>query len=147
MLCSSGLNGRCYWKVEWKGKVYIGVTYRGIRRKGEGTDGCLGANDHSWMLLCNDDGSFSVRHDDRNTTIIPPVSSECNKVAVFLDWTAGTLSFYMVEFCSLVPLHTFNSTFIEPLYPAFGFGFASGFEFEDSSLSLCEVDDSSYTEV
>ncbi|XP_072233104.1 protein NLRC3-like [Leuresthes tenuis] len=142
VLCSSGLNGRCYWEVEWKGKVYIGVTYRGIRRKGEGTDGCLGANDHSWMLLCNDDGSFSVRHDDRNTAIIPPVPSECNKVAVFLDWPAGTLSFYMVELCSLVPLHTFNSTFMEPLYPAFGFGFASGFECEDSSLSLCEVDDS-----
>uniref|UniRef100_A0AAZ1XA74 NACHT domain-containing protein n=1 Tax=Oreochromis aureus TaxID=47969 RepID=A0AAZ1XA74_OREAU len=34
LLCRNGLTGRCYWEVEWKGNVYISVSYRRIRRKG-----------------------------------------------------------------------------------------------------------------
>ncbi|XP_071375172.1 NLR family CARD domain-containing protein 3-like [Centroberyx affinis] len=38
LLCRNGLTGRCYWEVERKGWVYIGVTYREISRRGEGDD-------------------------------------------------------------------------------------------------------------
>ncbi|KAI3374058.1 hypothetical protein L3Q82_022612 [Scortum barcoo] len=31
LLCKDGLTGRCYWEVERKGAVYVGVTYRGIQ--------------------------------------------------------------------------------------------------------------------
>uniref|UniRef100_UPI003AAF1CC5 protein NLRC3-like n=1 Tax=Centroberyx gerrardi TaxID=166262 RepID=UPI003AAF1CC5 len=34
LLCRNGLTGRCYWEVERKGRVSIGMTYRGIRRRG-----------------------------------------------------------------------------------------------------------------
>ncbi|KAM3858858.1 NACHT, LRR and PYD domains-containing protein 14-like [Diretmus argenteus] len=38
---------------------------------------------------------------------------------VYLNWSAGTLSFYRVSSDSLIHLHTFTSTFTEPLYPGF----------------------------
>lgn len=36
------------------------------------------------------------------------------------DWPAGTLSFYEVFSDTMTHLHTFQATFTEPLYPAFG---------------------------
>ncbi|XP_034534289.1 tripartite motif-containing protein 16-like [Notolabrus celidotus] len=38
LLCRDGLTGRCYWEVECRGWVYISVSYRGIRRKGDKAD-------------------------------------------------------------------------------------------------------------
>ena len=38
LLCMTGLTGRCYWEVVWRGAVHIAVTYRGIRRKGNSAD-------------------------------------------------------------------------------------------------------------
>ena len=35
VLCGQALTGRCYWEVEWKGEVCIGVAYRGISNKGK----------------------------------------------------------------------------------------------------------------
>uniref|UniRef100_A0AAQ4RC21 NACHT domain-containing protein n=1 Tax=Gasterosteus aculeatus aculeatus TaxID=481459 RepID=A0AAQ4RC21_GASAC len=31
LLCRTGLTGRCYWEVEWRGRVNVSVSYRGIR--------------------------------------------------------------------------------------------------------------------
>ena len=41
VLCREGLTGRCYWEVERRGCVDIGVTYRGITRRGEGVTASL----------------------------------------------------------------------------------------------------------
>ncbi|KAL7404273.1 hypothetical protein ABVT39_012315 [Epinephelus coioides] len=38
LLCMDGLTGRCYWEVEWRGGVYVSMSYRGIRRKGDSHD-------------------------------------------------------------------------------------------------------------
>ncbi|XP_076737586.1 NACHT, LRR and PYD domains-containing protein 3-like [Maylandia zebra] len=38
LLCRNGLTGRCYWEVEWRGGVYISVSYRSIGRKGGTSD-------------------------------------------------------------------------------------------------------------
>ncbi|XP_076732569.1 uncharacterized protein LOC143413420 [Maylandia zebra] len=38
LLCRNGLTGRCYWEVEWRGDVFISVSYRSIRRKGGSDD-------------------------------------------------------------------------------------------------------------
>ncbi|XP_078138206.1 stonustoxin subunit beta-like [Centroberyx gerrardi] len=130
LLCRNGLTGRCYWEVEWEGTVDIGVTYRGIRRRGEGDDCSLGGNEKSWSLSCSDDG-YSVCHNNRETFIPSPSSSVSNRVAVYLDWSAGSLSFYRVSSDSLIHIHTFHSTFTEPLYPGFELWFRSG-----SSVSL-----------
>uniref|UniRef100_UPI003AAB0EBE uncharacterized protein n=1 Tax=Centroberyx gerrardi TaxID=166262 RepID=UPI003AAB0EBE len=123
LLCRNGLTGRCYWEVEWEGKVYIGVTYRGIRRRGEGEDCWLGGNEKSWSLYCSG-YSYSVWHNNRRTAI-PFLSSSSNRVAVYLDWSAGSLSFYRVSSDTLIHIHTFHSTFTEPLYPGFGVGLGS----------------------
>ncbi|XP_029903648.1 LOW QUALITY PROTEIN: NACHT, LRR and PYD domains-containing protein 3-like [Myripristis murdjan] len=116
ILCRDGLTGRCYWEVEWKGRVYVAATYRGINRRGNSDDCGLGRNDKSWSLICHD-GGFTACHNDRTTAI--PVFPSSNRVAVYLDWPAGSLSFYSVSSDTLIHLHTFNSTFTEPLYPGF----------------------------
>nr|XP_024659566.1 protein NLRC3 [Maylandia zebra] len=134
LLCSNSLTDRCYWEVEWRGEVEISVSYRGIRRKGDGDDCWLGLNDQSWNLYCSDRGPDSVWHNNKETTISSSSSSSSssvsNRVAVYVDCPAGTLSFYRVSSDTLIHLHTFNTTFTQTLYP--GFGFRSG-----SSVSLC----------
>uniref|UniRef100_A0A667YTQ5 B30.2/SPRY domain-containing protein n=1 Tax=Myripristis murdjan TaxID=586833 RepID=A0A667YTQ5_9TELE len=133
ILCSDGLTGRCYWEIEWEGDVSIGVTYRGISRRGDSEDCGLGRKDNSWSLDCYDFGCFSVWHNNRHTSIpVPPSSS--HRVSVYLDWPAGSLSFYSVSSDSLIHLHTFSSSFTEPLYP----GFRVGFGLFDS-VSLCQI--------
>ncbi|XP_038839112.1 NLR family CARD domain-containing protein 3-like, partial [Salvelinus namaycush] len=119
VLCREGLTGRCYWEVEWSGIMGagIGVTYKGISRRGGGDDCCLGYNDKSWSLFC-DDNSYIARHNNNPTTIVVPSSSP-HRVGVYLDWPAGTLSFYRASSDTLTHLITFTSTFTEPLYPGF----------------------------
>uniref|UniRef100_A0A8C7TJ23 B30.2/SPRY domain-containing protein n=1 Tax=Oncorhynchus mykiss TaxID=8022 RepID=A0A8C7TJ23_ONCMY len=118
VLCREGLTGRCYWEVEWSGgRADIGVTYKGINRRGRGIDCCLGWNDKSWSLVCYDK-SYRTCHNKNPTTIDVP-SSSSHRVGVYLDWLAGTLSFYSVSSDTLTHLYTFTSTFTEPLYPGF----------------------------
>ncbi|KAM4610264.1 LOW QUALITY PROTEIN: NACHT, LRR and PYD domains-containing protein 3-like [Polymixia lowei] len=136
VLCREGLTGRCYWEVERKRWVHIAVTYRGISRRGRDVDCCLGANNKSWSLFCYDN-SYIAWHNQRRT-IIPLPSSGSDRVGVYLDWSAGTLSFYRVSSDTLTHIHTFHSTFTEPLYPGFGFGFRVGFG-SGSSVSLCQI--------
>ncbi|XP_055362610.1 NACHT, LRR and PYD domains-containing protein 3-like [Betta splendens] len=131
LLCSNVLTGRCYWEVEWRGGVHVSVSYRGIRRKGVSDDCWFGSNDQSWSLICSDDG-YSVRHNNKESHIFSSVS---DRVSVYVDCPAGSLSFYRVSSDKLIHLHTFNTTFTEPLYPGFGFIFRS----PRSSVSLCDV--------
>uniref|UniRef100_A0A667Y5Z4 B30.2/SPRY domain-containing protein n=1 Tax=Myripristis murdjan TaxID=586833 RepID=A0A667Y5Z4_9TELE len=115
VLCREGLTGRCYWEVQWSGLVSIAVTYRGITRRGYDSE--LGNNKKSWSLTCHDD-RYYARHNSEDTNIsVPPRGSD--RVAVYLDCSAGTLSFYRVSSDRLRLLHTFSSTFTEPLYPGF----------------------------
>ncbi|XP_035981820.1 protein NLRC3-like, partial [Fundulus heteroclitus] len=118
LLCRTGLTGRCYWEVEWRGGVDISVSYRKIRRRGDIRDCWFGQNDQSWSLSCSDDDGYSVFHNNTETSISS--SSISNRVAVYVDCPAGILSFYRVSSDSLIHLHTFNTTFTEPLYPGFG---------------------------
>uniref|UniRef100_A0A3P9IM95 B30.2/SPRY domain-containing protein n=1 Tax=Oryzias latipes TaxID=8090 RepID=A0A3P9IM95_ORYLA len=129
VLCTQGLTGRYYWEVEWKGEVYIAVTYRGIRRKGERDDSSLGKNDKSWSLLCSDK-SHSVLHNNIETLVHVVPSS---RVGVYLNSDGGTLSFFKVCSDGVTHLHTFKATFSEPVYPAFRVRTLP----ENSSLTLC----------
>ncbi|XP_044186436.1 neoverrucotoxin subunit beta-like [Thunnus albacares] len=116
VLCTNGLTGRCYWEVEWRGPAFVGVTYRGICRKGREDGSLLGWNDKSWCLACNKSTAW---HNGKGTVASTTSFHGPNRVAVYLDWPAGTLSFYRVSSDTLIHLHTFQSTFTEPLYPAF----------------------------
>uniref|UniRef100_A0A8P4K2H1 NACHT, LRR and PYD domains-containing protein 12-like n=1 Tax=Dicentrarchus labrax TaxID=13489 RepID=A0A8P4K2H1_DICLA len=136
LLCRNGLTGRCYWEVEWKERVYISVSYKGIRRRGDSADRWFGGNNQSWSLECTDVNGYSVCCNNRRTS--PPSSSSVsNRVAVYVDCPAGTLSFYTVSSDTLIHLHTFNTTFTEPLYPGFGFGF--GLLSPGCSVSMCSL--------
>ncbi|XP_041802855.1 protein NLRC3 isoform X2 [Chelmon rostratus] len=141
IMCGTGLTGRCYWEVEWRGNASISVTYRGIRRKGIGKQCFFGENDQSWNLsIC--DGSYSVWHNNQQTSIASP-STVSNRVGVYVDCPAGTLSFYIVSSDTLIHLHTFKTIFTEPLYPGFGFSLNSGTGFwcsvSGSAVTLCSL--------
>uniref|UniRef100_A0A3Q2QUH5 B30.2/SPRY domain-containing protein n=1 Tax=Fundulus heteroclitus TaxID=8078 RepID=A0A3Q2QUH5_FUNHE len=133
LLCTNSLTGRCYWEVEWSGKAYISVSYGGIKRKGDNDDSWFGLNHNSWSLICSDDG-YTVWHYDKTAFI--PFSSPCisGRVAVYVDYPAGTMSFYRVSSDTLIHLYTFNTTFTEPLYPGFAFEYRV-----DSWVSLCSL--------
>uniref|UniRef100_A0A9J8CM55 Uncharacterized protein n=2 Tax=Cyprinus carpio TaxID=7962 RepID=A0A9J8CM55_CYPCA len=130
VLCVESLTGRHYWEAEWSGRfAIIAVSYKGISRNER--KGCwFGYNDKSWSLWYFDN-RFTVRHNNKKTYIPAPSSS--TRVGLYLDWSAGTLSFYSVfNTHTLTHLHTFNTTFTEPLYAGFGVHY-------DSSLSLCQI--------
>uniref|UniRef100_A0A3B3QWT2 B30.2/SPRY domain-containing protein n=1 Tax=Paramormyrops kingsleyae TaxID=1676925 RepID=A0A3B3QWT2_9TELE len=127
VLCRESLTGRCYWEAEWDGDgADMGVTYKGIWRKGE-WDCVLGYTDKSWSLCCNPD-SYSVCHNEK-LTLIPIEPSGSRRIGMYLDWGAGALSFYRVSSDGLTLLHRFTSSFTEPLYPGFRV-------YGDSSVSL-----------
>ncbi|XP_066532268.1 uncharacterized protein [Hoplias malabaricus] len=132
VLSVESLTGRCYWEVEWSGRnIDISVSYRGIGRKGGRAECVFGSNIFSWSLECFDD-RYSVRHNNQTTVI--PSPSHSNRVGVYLDWGSGTLSFYTISphTHTLTHLHTFTSTFTEPLYTGFRV-------YYDSSVCLCET--------
>ncbi|KAM9363549.1 NLR family CARD domain-containing protein 3-like [Symphorus nematophorus] len=135
LLCRNDLTGRCYWEVEWRGTVYFSVSYRGISRRGISVDCLFGLNNQSWSLSCSDDDGYSVRHNKRKTKLPSSSSSSSvsHRVAVYVDCPAGSLSFYRVSSDTLIHLHTFNTTFTQPLYAGFWFT-SSG-----SSVSLCSL--------
>ncbi|CAL8305144.1 unnamed protein product, partial [Lota lota] len=136
VLCREALTGRCYWEVEREGGVSTGVTYRGITRREGGGNSRLGENSKSWSLNCSD-GCYTAWYEFRSTAKrLPPAGS--NRVGVYLDRPAGTLSFFRVSpdvggsSDTLTHIHTFQSTFTqEDLLPGFVvYGY-------DSSVSLC----------
>uniref|UniRef100_A0A8C3ARH8 NLR family CARD domain-containing protein 3-like n=1 Tax=Cyclopterus lumpus TaxID=8103 RepID=A0A8C3ARH8_CYCLU len=128
VLCREGLTGRCYWETEWRGRAFIGVAYSRMCRKGDGQDSWLGKNDCSWGLNCTKDGYWTWHNAVHTAVPIPPNS---NKVGVYLDWSAGKLSFFKVSCGAPTLLHTFHTTFTEPVYPGFRLGWV------DSAVYLC----------
>ncbi|KAG2465763.1 TRI16 protein, partial [Polypterus senegalus] len=75
VLCREALTGtRCYWEVECSGFVMrIGVTYKGLSRKGDGVECSLGYNDKSWTLQMSL-LQYSVCHNNKQTEISAPYS-------------------------------------------------------------------------
>ncbi|XP_042573414.1 NACHT, LRR and PYD domains-containing protein 3-like isoform X2 [Cyprinus carpio] len=130
VLCRESLTGRCYWEAERSGLAAdVAVTYKGIKRKA-GSNCWFGYSDKTWSLYCSAN-EFTVWHNNMSRNI--PVRSSSKRVGVYLDWPAGTLSFYSVsDTHTLIHLHTFNTTFTEPLY--------AGFKVYDSELSLCQIE-------
>ncbi|XP_051558087.1 NACHT, LRR and PYD domains-containing protein 1a allele 1-like isoform X2 [Myxocyprinus asiaticus] len=129
VLSKESHSGRCYWEAEWSGWSYIGMTYKGISRKGENRSK-FGYNEESWSLFCIPD-RYSAWHNNKNKDIPAPLP-QSNRVGVYLDWSAGTLSFYSVSDTRILThLHTFNTTFTEPLY--------AGIRVYECSVLLCQI--------
>ncbi|XP_042253998.1 stonustoxin subunit beta-like, partial [Thunnus maccoyii] len=112
--CREELTGRCYWEVEWStGKsedVAVGVSYKGIFRK-EKDDQCrFGGNVMSWCFghrWWNPSEATLYEEHNKQCCNLPLPSAGCTRLGVFLDWPAGTLSFYNVVSDTLSHLHTF----------------------------------------
>ncbi|XP_051742038.1 tripartite motif-containing protein 16-like isoform X4 [Ctenopharyngodon idella] len=116
VLCRESVCGRCYWEIEWSGNnVDISVSYKSISRKGWGNECAFGYNDQSWSLDCSS-SSYSFRHNNIKTVL--PVKSISSRIGVYVDHSAGTLSFYSVS-DTMSLIHTVQTTFTQPLYPGF----------------------------
>ncbi|XP_048012847.1 tripartite motif-containing protein 16-like protein [Megalobrama amblycephala] len=120
VLCRESVNDRrCYWETECFGDVYIAVSYKSITRKGTAYDSWFGYNDKSWSLMCSP-SSYAFMHNSKQTSIsLKPTSG---RVGVYVDHRAGTLSFYNFSGDTMIPIHTVQTTFTQPLYPGFRVG-------------------------
>ncbi|XP_053500241.1 tripartite motif-containing protein 16-like protein [Ictalurus furcatus] len=115
VLSKESVCGRCYWEVEWssKGYVFISVSYKDISRKGH-CESVFGCNNQSWSLQCSI-SSHSIWHNNIQTALRVPSSS---RIGVYVDHSAGTLSFYSVS-DTMKLLHRVHTTFTQPLYAGF----------------------------
>ncbi|ROL51257.1 Tripartite motif-containing protein 16 [Anabarilius grahami] len=131
VLCRESVCGRCYWEVEWSGDtgVLISVSYKSISRKGRGNECVFGCNDQSWSLICSP-SRYSFRHNDIETKLsVKPIRR--SRVGVYVDHSAGTLSFYSVYRDAMSLIHTVQTTFTHTLYPGFRVCYTG------SSVKLC----------
>ncbi|XP_075204113.1 E3 ubiquitin/ISG15 ligase TRIM25-like [Anomaloglossus baeobatrachus] len=88
----------------------VGVCYPSISR--EGDQFMNGKNEKSWCLR-RYEKVYSLNHNKRATNLGHRIT--CHRFRVYLDYGAGQLSFY--ELCDPIRhLHTFTSTFSEPLH-------------------------------
>ncbi|XP_049326038.1 NACHT, LRR and PYD domains-containing protein 3-like isoform X5 [Astyanax mexicanus] len=150
VLSRERVTGRCYWEAECSGErgAAVALSYKTISRKG-GSDSRFGGNEKSWSLRIFKN-SYSVHHNN-NRTDLPPPPSPSNRVGVYVDCPAGTLSFYTISSHTHTPsshtpsshtpshthtfthLHTFYTTFTEPLYAGF-------YVYSGSSVRLCDIE-------
>ncbi|XP_058269231.1 E3 ubiquitin/ISG15 ligase TRIM25-like isoform X1 [Hemibagrus wyckioides] len=113
VLCKESVCGRCYWEVEWNNDLEISVSYKDISRK-EGDESLFGRNSQSWSLCCTS-SSVSFWHNNVKAELGGPASS---RIGVYVDHSAGTLSFYSVS-DTMRLLHRVHTTFTQPLYAGF----------------------------
>ncbi|XP_075037390.1 E3 ubiquitin/ISG15 ligase TRIM25-like [Mixophyes fleayi] len=107
--------GQHYWEVEVSRCSFwmVGMAYASMPRKG--MESKVGRNKKSWCLNKVDRCLVSIH--DSLSTLLCPQSPVC-RIGVYLDYEAGRLSFY--QLCDPIRhLHTFTSTFTEPLHAAF----------------------------
>ncbi|XP_040214345.1 E3 ubiquitin-protein ligase RNF135-like [Rana temporaria] len=119
-------SGTHYWEVdvsaakEW----LIGVANQSIERKAEGVESYIGYNAKSWGLTQRT--SLQARH--KNALIKLDSDSPIKTVGIHLDYSRRRLSFYQLD-NPIRHLHTFATTFKEPLHAAF-------YVFADTSIRI-----------
>ncbi|KAI5628729.1 tripartite motif-containing protein 16-like, partial [Silurus asotus] len=111
-LCNEPLCDRCYWEADCSGNDWsVAVTYRSIARKGESDECRLGFNSKSWRLSRSNQ-MFYFRH---NRTVLNLHHFNLTAIGVYLNHSAGTLSFYSVS-DQMSLLHKVQTKFTQPLY-------------------------------
>ncbi|XP_011788606.1 PREDICTED: tripartite motif-containing protein 16 [Colobus angolensis palliatus] len=107
---------RYYFEVEIFGAgTYVGLTCKGIDRKGEERNSCISGNNFSWNLQWNGK-EFTAWHSDMET---PLKAGPFRRLGVYVDFPGGILSFYGVEHDAMTLVHKFACKFSEPVYAAF----------------------------
>ena len=102
--------------------VDIAVSYHDISRAGD--NAWFGYSDKTWVVMTSSD-ALRYYHNNIATILSGPMSS---RIGVYLDRSAGTLSFYSVtdpltKMKKMTLLHKVETKFGQPLYPGFKVGF------------------------
>ncbi|XP_057183520.1 tripartite motif-containing protein 16-like [Triplophysa rosa] len=143
VLCRESMCGRCYWEVEWSGEVDISVSYKKIKRKSNDKS-AFGYNKQSWSLYCKNlfssfiqfnypdsvNFSYTMWHNDKEQELL--IRSRSCRIGVYVDHSAGTLSFYIISDTIMTLIHRVHTTFTQPLYPGLGV-------YSKSTLKLCDL--------
>ncbi|KAK2508128.1 hypothetical protein MC885_017361 [Smutsia gigantea] len=107
---------RHYFEVELSGGgIYVGLTCKGIDRRGEERNSCISGNSFSWSLHWNGK-EFTAWHSDSET---PLKARPFRRLGIYVDFLGGILSYYGVEPDAMTLVHKFECKFSEPVYPAF----------------------------
>ncbi|XP_072224992.1 NACHT, LRR and PYD domains-containing protein 3-like [Leuresthes tenuis] len=127
VLCEEGLTGRHYWEVECN-EGTVGVAYKSIPRDGDcSSEFRFGGNEKSWCWATNNCFHHNNSCESFNALTVKKVSHDNRQtrvIGVYLDWSAGILSFFECFRDNIIHLYTVHTTFTEPLYP--GFDLSSG---------------------
>ncbi|XP_063049987.1 tripartite motif-containing protein 16-like protein [Engraulis encrasicolus] len=121
VLCEQGFSRRVYWEVELEQEKFgagIAVVYKSISAKGN-----FRTDEKAWCLQFTGKECSFWHLGEKTEISISPTS----RIGVYVDYRAGTLSFYNVS-DSMTLLHSVNITFTESIYPGF---------WVSSSLKLC----------
>jgi len=122
VLCEEGLTGRHYWEVECDAGE-VGVAYRSIAREGDcSSEFSFGGNEKSWCWTTDNCFSHNDSCESFHALANEKVYSFENLrrvIGVYLDWSAGILSFFEVFPDNVIHRYTVHTTFTEPLYPGF----------------------------
>uniref|UniRef100_H3A8A7 Uncharacterized protein n=2 Tax=Latimeria chalumnae TaxID=7897 RepID=H3A8A7_LATCH len=114
VLCSQSFSSGChFWKFEISKQPFwgLGITYNNIEREGENS--LLGGESFSWALIWFNEKLYAGNNNE-NKCIKWEMAPQ--KVGVYLDYTAGILSFFEVSEL-FRHLYTFHCSFTEPVYP------------------------------
>ncbi|XP_072297115.1 E3 ubiquitin/ISG15 ligase TRIM25 [Eucyclogobius newberryi] len=111
-------SGTHYWELEAEGFWDIGVCYKSIGRKGKQSN-AFGNNKLSWSLTQQHDRKLAAWHNRKKTRLMHQMTG--NRIAVALDYSAGTITFSEVgTFGNLTHVHTFSASLTEPVCLGFG---------------------------
>lgn len=118
VLSKYGMTGRSYWEVDVSQTKYvcIAVSYKDSEGDGCANQWAFGQNDKSWALKY-DNGKYLFCFDSVHSEIMGPIRSV---IGVYLDHSAGILSFYSVSEGMATLLHKVQTIFTLPLYAGIG---------------------------
>ncbi|XP_019711514.1 stonustoxin subunit alpha-like [Hippocampus comes] len=120
VLCKEALSGRHYWEVEWRGHVVVAAAYSTTPRKNQGFFLHHFTNlNSSWGMHVNGQFQIQIAMGLGNIPVKSYSLSGAQKVGMFLDYAAGTLSVYGVSGNKLNHVFTFEIAFDQELYPGF----------------------------
>lgn len=122
-LCKEPIRERCYFELECKGGVIVGVAYKSSDR----TQTIMGVNNKFPSLHCLN-GNLKLWQNNDSTCGFP-VSARSTRIAVYVDRASGSLTYYSIRKDTLIHLHTHHTTFTGDLYAGFFF-------MPDSSVTL-----------
>ncbi|XP_061567704.1 neoverrucotoxin subunit alpha-like isoform X2 [Cololabis saira] len=123
VLARQELTGRHYWEMEWNVPCDqgfdVGVIYSGPPCKGDNIQCFIRSSDLSWCFGQEyaKGSPYRVYHSNNFDYEDSDPKTNITHLGVYLDWSAGTLSFYKVISDKLIHFHTYRTKFSQPLYP------------------------------